>query len=548
MTTENLYDAIIVGAGPSGLTAAIYLARARYRVLVVEKDRIGGQITITHEVVNYPGIMNTSGENLTNTMKQQAINFGAEFLSAEVTDLQLDNDIKQVITTKGQLQAYSVLIATGANPRVVGFKGEESFKGKGVAYCATCDGEFFTGKELLVIGGGYASAEEAMFLTRYAKKITILVRKDQFSCAKSIADEVQAHDKIKVLFNHELESIEGNENGIYKAHIINNKNNESFDYTAEGNDNFGVFVFAGYVPNTSLVKDKVSLNEQGYILTNSDHQTNVDGVFAAGDVCTKNLRQVVTATADGALAAVAMEKVCAHMHEKTGVIPQIKVQKQEQAPAQTNQAALSEAQAGSFISQDMIPQLEAVYQRMENKITLEILSDNSDKSQELIAAMQELCNLMKDKLELKISQSNEENLPCVRVLVDGLENGVAFHGIPGGHEFTSFILGLYNSSGKGQALEPSQESRIGAINQKVDLKVLISLSCTMCPELVIASQKIACLNKNVKAHVYDLNLFADLRTKYKVMSVPCLVVNDQHISFGKKNMDELLAYLEKTLA
>ena len=163
---DNLYDAIVVGGGPAGLTAAVYLARARYRVLVVEKERFGGQITITHEVVNYPGVEKTSGEELTETMRRQAVNFGAEVMLAEVTNLKLDSDIKEVETSRGTLRAFAVLICTGANPRKVGFVGEDQFRGHGVAYCANCDGEFFTGKELLVIGGGYASAEEAMFLSR----------------------------------------------------------------------------------------------------------------------------------------------------------------------------------------------------------------------------------------------------------------------------------------------------------------------------------------------------------------------------------------------
>ncbi len=542
MEANQIYDAIIVGGGPAGLTAAIYLARARYRVLVVEKERFGGQITITHEVVNYPGIESTSGEALTETMRRQAQNFCAEFLVSEVTDLKLDGDIKQVVTSKGVLNAFAVLIATGANPRRVGFNGEQSFRGRGVAYCATCDGEFFTGKELLVIGGGYAAAEEAMFLTRYASKITMLVRKDKMSCAQSIIDEVSRHPKITILYNHELEFVEGDENGINRASIFNNKTQDKFIYQAKNNDTFGVFVFAGYEPNTSLVKDKVATNEQGYIITDDSCQTNIPGVFAAGDVCIKPLRQVVTAVADGALAACAMEKVAAIMHEKTGIVPDVP-NATRKSPEEPRASFSPDTMSSKFISEDMKPQLNAVFERMGDVVTLEVHSNGNDKSRELYEAMKDLSDLT-NKLELTQVSDNSDTSPCVKLMRDGKYTGLAFHGIPGGHEFTSFILGIYNSSGTGQPIEDDDKNAILAIDKKIDIKILISLSCTMCPELVIAAQRIASLNENVTAEVYDLNLFPDLRAKYKVMSVPCLVINDgENISFGRKNLNELLAIL-----
>ena len=543
-SNNELYDAVIVGGGPAGLTAALYLARARYRVLVVEKDRFGGQITITHEVVNYPGVESTSGEALTETMRRQAQNFGAEFLLAEVTDLKLEGDIKTLVTTRGTLRAFAVLIATGANPRRIGFKGEQEFRGRGVAYCATCDGEFFTGKELLVIGGGFASAEESMFLTRYASKITILIRKDGFSCAKSIADEVAEHSKITVKCHHELKAVEGNDMGITKAVLYNNQTGETFDYTAADGDTFGVFVFAGYVPNTGLVKDKVALNEQGYVITTADKETNVPGVFAAGDVCIKALRQVVTATADGALAAAAMEKVAAKMHEKTGLVPEVP-NAVRKAPEQPRASLAPEPQSGSFVSADMVPQLNAVFDRMASRLTLEVHSDGQDKGRELAAAMQELAALT-DKLDTKVVEGGESELPCVKLMrEDGSWSGLAFHGVPGGHEFTSFILGLYNAAGPGQQIDEQDAERAKGLDKELKLQVLVSLSCTMCPDLVTAAQRLASLNAKVSAEVYDVNLFPDLRTQYKVMSVPCLVVNGEHISFGRKNLTELLDYLEK---
>ena len=545
MSNQELYDAIIVGGGPSGLTAALYLARARYRVLVIEKDRFGGQITITHEVVTYPGVEKTSGEALTETMRRQAQNFGAEFLLSEVTDVSLEGDIKSVTTSRGVLRAFAVMIATGANPRKVGFEGENEFRGRGVAYCATCDGEFFTGKELLVIGGGYASAEEAMFLTRYASKVTILVRKDSFSCARSIAEEVMNHPKIKVLFNHELKSVTGTDMGITRAVIFNNQSGESFEYTAEGGDTFGVFVFAGYVPNTSLVKDKVALNEGGYIITNPDMLTSVPGVFAGGDVCIKSLRQVVTATADGALAACAMEKVAAQMHDKTGLVPEVP-NAVRKAPEESRASLAPQAESGSFVSEDMIPQLNAVFERMADKLILEVTPDGKDKGKELMSAMQELAALT-DKLTVK-EGSESEHLPVVRLLkADGSYTGLAFHGVPGGHEFTSFVLGLYNAAGPGQQVEEADLTRIQGLTKDVKLQLLISLSCTMCPDLVVAAQRIASLNPHVTAEVYDVNLYPELRTQYKVMSVPCLVTNGEDVSFGRKKLSELLDHIVKVV-
>ena len=206
---ENLYDVVVIGGGPAGLTAALYLARARYRVVVVEKSHFGGQITITAEVVNFPGVERTSGAALTETMRKQAESFGAEFLLAEVTELDLSGDVKTVRTGRGDLKCFGVLLATGAHPRMVGFQGEAQFRGRGVAYCATCDGEFFTGKDVFVVGGGFAAAEESVFLTKYARHVTILIRGDGFTCAQTTADAARNHEKITVLTNTVVEEVSG---------------------------------------------------------------------------------------------------------------------------------------------------------------------------------------------------------------------------------------------------------------------------------------------------------------------------------------------------
>ncbi|SCY62154.1 FAD-dependent oxidoreductase [Ruminococcus sp. YE282] len=539
MDRKNFYDAIIVGGGPAGLTAAIYLARAQYRVLVIEKEKFGGQITITDEVVNYPGVEKTSGAALTQTMRSQAESFGAEFLLAQVTELLVDGDIKTVKTDKGEFSCFGILIATGAHPRMIGFPGESEFKGHGVAYCATCDGEFFTDKEVFVVGGGFAAAEESVFLTRYASHVTILVRGDDFTCAPTAAQAAKNHPKITVLTNTEVVEASGKD-FLQKLVYKNNKTGEQTVFEPQ-NDTFGIFVFAGYEPETALVKDKVNIDESGYIITDRAQKTNLDGVYAAGDVCQKNLRQVVTAVGDGATAATELEKHAAAMQSKTNIRP-------EKPKAQNKKADESKninVQSNIF-SPDMVAQLNAVFAKMENPLTLELHLDNGTVSVELKKYMEELAGLT-DRLTLNIIENSEKSdLPFVRVIrSDGSFSGLAFHGVPGGHEFTSFVLGLYNASGKGQPIDRGVEEKILSINKQTDMKIIVSLSCTMCPELVTAAQKAASINDKITAEVYDVSHFPKLKEKYNVMSVPCLVINNDKVSFGRKNISQLADILSE---
>lgn len=215
----------------------------------------------------------------------------------------------------GQYKALGVVLATGANPRKLGFKGEKVFQGRGVAYCATCDGEFFTGLEVFVIGGGFAAVEEGIFLTKYAKKVTLIVRGDDFTCAKTVAEQAKKEEKIDIKFNTEIVEA-GGEHMVSFARFKNSRTGEEWTHQAGEDGGFGIFVFAGYVPNTSWIKGKVDCNEQGYLITDASQKTSVDGVYAAGDVCIKNLRQVVTAVSDGAVAATSLEKHVSLIHEK----------------------------------------------------------------------------------------------------------------------------------------------------------------------------------------------------------------------------------------
>ena len=537
---ENLYDVVVVGGGPAGLTAALYLARAKYRVLVLEKEQFGGQISITHEVVNYPGITKTSGRELTDTMQKQAERFGAEFMLAEATGFDLSGDIKTVHTNRGDYRSFGILLATGAHPRTVGFKGEEEHKGRGVAYCATCDGEFFTGKDVFVVGGGYAAAEESVFLTKFARHVTILIRKDDFSCAASVADQAKNHEKITVLTNTVLEEVSG-ENGLNYARYKNTATGELREYKSQ--ETFGVFVFAGYAPATELVKDTVKLNEQGYIVTDAAQKTSVDGVYAAGDVCIKPLRQVVTATSDGALAATELEKYVADMQRKTGLHPEIPTLKKGEVP--TPQTKTSENSAELF-SAEMRQQLDTMFRKMDRNLLLKLYLDSRPVSTELKSFITALVKLS-HKLTVQVADehASSEIAPCVQVcLEDGTETGLAFHGVPSGHEFTSFVLALYNAAGPGQAIDEDTKRQIEAITETIDIKILVTLSCTMCPDLVVAAQRIAAENPNVTAHVYDIRHFENLKNQYNVMSVPCLVINDENVSFGKRNIRQILELLK----
>ena len=546
---DNLYDVIIIGGGPAGLTAAIYLPRAKYRVLLLEKEQFGGQITISHEVVNYPGVGVCSGKELTDTMYRQAEYFGTEFLVAEAVKLDLMDDVKIVHTNRGEYRCLGVLLTTGAHPKHVGFVGEEEFKGRGVAYCATCDGEFFTGKEVFVVGGGYAAAEESIFLTKFASHVTILVREEDFSCAKAIADQARNHEKISVITNTVLEEVNG-ESGISYIRYKNHETWEVTEYQAREGENVGVFVFVGYAPETDLVKGIADLDEQGYIITDKAQKTSVPGLYAAGDVCIKPLRQVVTATGDGALAATELEKYVAEVQRRTGLYTKTPNIKKEAlyATVSGNLESESNGNENELFTAEMQAQLHTVFERMKEPLLLKLYLDNRPVSKELHEYVKTLV-AMTDKLTMEVTENEDSSFsPCVKVyLSDESYSGLAFHGVPGGHEFTSFVLGLYNAAGPGQVLDEDIRKRILDINKKINIVILVSLSCTMCPELVVAAQHIAAVGKNISAEVYDIHHFEDLKNKYKVMSVPCMIINEEHVFFGKKSLQQILEIIENNL-
>ena len=295
---EKFYDAVIVGGGPAGLAAAIYLARAQYRVLV---------------------------------------------------------------------------LATGAAPRKAGFAGEEEYRGRGVAYCATCDGEFFTDREVLVVGGGFAAAEEAVFLTRYARKVTVLVRGDRFRCARSAVKEVMEHPDIQVRFHTEI--VEAGGDGLLRFTVLkNNVTGELVRYEAPPGENLGIFVFAGYEPATGLFRDLLETDERGYLVTDRNQKTSLDGIYGAGDVCVKELRQVVTAVSDGAVAATSLEKYLFSVYQRLGIqrqkMPEKKREQREAAPPKTASRGMEEEDG--FLTREMKESLAPVFARMERPVTVRV--------------------------------------------------------------------------------------------------------------------------------------------------------------------------------
>lgn len=553
---KTIYDVIVIGGGAAGMSAGIYSGRAKMKTLVLEQGSVGGQAKTTNEIVNYPGVRHTTGPKLMEEMHLQAEDFGVKFAQAEVLEAKLEGEIKVLKTTNGDYETRSVIIATGATPRTLGFPGEAEYRGRGVAYCATCDGEFYTGLEVFVIGAGFAAAEEAIFLTRFARKVTVIAREPEFTCAKTIADKVLAHQKIEVKFNTEIVEATGDEL-LRRVKFINNQTQETFEHVAAEDETFGIFIFAGYVPQTKVFNGLVDMDKWGYIITDENMHTSVEGVYAAGDLRPKVLRQVVTAVADGAIASLEAEKYVAHEKERLGIVEEeIEETPQPKSAAESAPQAKQVAQGGrsALLNDALRGQIATVLGRMENNVTLVTIVDpTNEKSIELRDLVIDIANLG-DKLEAVVktkgedaaleAKVNADKFPVVALVdKDGNYSGVKFHGVPGGHELNSFLLAIYNLAGPGQALDASVLEAIQAIDKKVNIKVAVSLSCHLCPDVVVGAQRIAIENPNVEAEMLDIANFPELKTKHKVMSVPCMIVNDEKVTFGSKSIQDMLNFI-----
>lgn len=303
------YDLIIIGAGPAGLSAGIYAGRGMLDALIIEQAQEGGQILQTAEIENYPGSeLQESGATLIDRMTEQVKKFGIERVYDTVKEVNLEGPVKTVACDKSTYQAKAVIIAGGATAKPIGCKGEEEFLGRGISHCGTCDGPFFKDLEVYVVGGGDAALEEALYLTKFARKVTVLHRRRILRAAKFIQDKAFKHDKIDFMYHTVIKEVNGD--GLLESMILENvKDGAITEIKADPADGtFGIFVFIGYKPATEMYQGKLNLSEKGYIITDEDMKTNVPGVFAAGDIREKSLRQVVTAAADGAIAAVQAER------------------------------------------------------------------------------------------------------------------------------------------------------------------------------------------------------------------------------------------------
>lgn len=298
-----IYDVIIIGGGPSGMTSAIYSSRARLKTLLIEKAGCGGQIAITDNIENYPGFeQSINGFELATKMQTQATNFGTEFVYGEAVSFQLNDKIKKVILLDNkEYLAKTIIISSGASFKKLGIKGEQEFIGKGVSYCATCDGPFFRNKEIVVIGGGDSALQEALYLTKFAVKVNLIHRRNEFRAAKILQEKVFKEQKINVIFDSVVEEISGKD-VLEQVTLKNIKTNTISQLSVNG-----VFIFVGWTPNTNFLNNQLKLNKQGYIITDDKMNTSIEGVFACGDVREKILRQVVTATGDGAIAAISAQ-------------------------------------------------------------------------------------------------------------------------------------------------------------------------------------------------------------------------------------------------
>ncbi len=300
-----LYDIIIIGGGPAGLTAGLYTSRARLKTLLIEKALAGGQVATTEFVENYPGFEEgISGIELSQKMEKQAKRFGLEIVQDTVLNISMDGRIKRLTLeyNKEGHDARALIIATGAHPRYLGIPGESEFRGRGVSYCATCDGAFFKGEKIAVIGGGDSAVEEAIFLTKFAEKVYIIHRRDKLRAAKIIQERAFSNPTIKIIWNSIVKKIDGDE-AVKVLHLKNVKTHEESVLEVQG-----VFIFAGYNPSTEFLNGLVDVNERNYIITDENMRTSVPGIFAAGDVRAKSLKQIATAVGDGAIAAVSAEK------------------------------------------------------------------------------------------------------------------------------------------------------------------------------------------------------------------------------------------------
>ncbi|MDT2813811.1 FAD-dependent oxidoreductase [Vagococcus carniphilus] len=556
--TEKIYDLAIIGAGAAALSAGIYAGRSMLDTIIIEKDKIGGQTVTTSTIANYPGVKDATGPALIEEMREQAEIFGCEFITKEIVETKLVEDVKVLVDKNGQeIKAYAVIVATGTSRNKIGFPGEIEYTGRGIAYCSTCDGELFTGMDVFVLGGGFAAAEESVYLTRYAKKVHMIIREPDFTCAPATANLAKEHPNIEITYNTEVKEISG-DGVLQKAVFVNNETGEESVFEASEEDgSFGMFVFAGSSPNTKLVKEQLELDGRGFVPTNDNMETNIEGVYAAGDLRVKELRQIVTATSDGAIAATKAQQYVEKLKEKLGievtVIAKPKETKKAQ-PKEVKKETSNQNTSGGWFPDAMKEQLKGIFGKLTKSVTLlHVLDASNPKSVELASFAKEFSSLS-DKMIYRSVDKGEDaaleesiqltRMPSLAILNENDEfTGIKFSGIPSGHELNSLVLAVYNVGSQGQEIDATVKERIEQL--KVNkIEICVSLTCHLCPDVVAACQRIASINHNVTAEMIDTSLFPELKKEKKIMSVPAMIINGEKVVFGSKNMDEILTELE----
>ena len=395
--------------------------------------------------------------------------------------------------------------------------------------------------DVFVIGAGFAAAEEAMFLTKFARKVTVIAREPEFTCAKSIADKVLANPKIEVKFNTEILEANGDIQ-LRSAKFKNNVTNEIFEYKANEGESFGIFVFIGYEPQSKLFKNIITLDNQGFIPTDEDLATNIEGVYAAGDIRPKKLRQLVTAVSDGATAAFSIEK---YVHDLKG---KLGVEKDENGSKTTSEI---KHPIKKFLDDNIQNQLKDIFAKFDKKVKVVLIKDPEiAKSIQMEEFLSEISSLS-DKIDFHSLNKNEnlelekkvdaERFPTIAFFdQDNNFKGIKFSTLPGGHELNSFILVLYNIAGAGQKISEESKKKIDGISTPQKIKIGVTLSCSRCPESVQSAQRIAIENSNIDVEVIDVFTFPKFREKFEIMSVPAIIIDDKLVGFGQKNIEQFL--------
>lgn len=549
MSEQHLYDLIVVGAGPAGLSAGLYAGRATLDTLIIEGDTVGGQVTTTSVVYNYPAVEKVDGTQLMNQMQRQVADFGVTIKHDQIEKYDLGDEVKTLTGQSGQTyQARSVIIATGASPRKVGFPGEDEFRGRGIAYCSTCDGELFSGMQIFVVGGGYAAAEEADYLSRFGKHVTVLVRGDHFTCPPLTAARALNNPKVSIEYNTEVKRVDGDDY-LTSATLVNNKTGkETVYHVDEGDTTFGMFIYVGTQPATQKLQGLVDLDERGYIKTNENCATSVPGVYAAGDVIVKPLRQIITAAADGATAATAAEAYVTAQKQRQGIpIHTVEAKQPAKTVGQTSQLDEQETvtpHQGTWLTADIDSQLKPIFARLTKPVIFQVNTTGGELSQQLISFVDEFVGL-DDHFTMQTVAGNDQYLPMLKLLDgDGQDTGLHYAGIPTGHELNSLVLGVYNVAGPGQTIAPELAARIKQL-PATDIRIGVSLTCHFCPDVVAACQRMASLNPGITATMIDLQHFPALRKEKKIMSVPATMIGDDPVIFGSQSLEELVTAVEK---